>query len=215
MIEAVIFDIGGVLIRGADASRQRAWEQRLGLPEGGLADLVLGLDAEYGVSLGHISAAELWRRVGQRLNLAEAEWPSLQQAFWHGGYLDRDLLDFLRGLRPRFKTALLSNGWDDARAGVAARFGLVDVVDQMIISAEEGLAKPDPRFFHLALSRLSVPPAAVVYVDDVAENVAVAQALGKHAIQFMTTQQTITIVQAILHDPFRNTSSGPGASGPA
>ena len=214
MIEAVIFDIGGVLIRGGDASRQRAWEQRLGLAEGGLADLVLGLDAEYGVSLGHISAAELWRRVGRRLDLAEADVPILQQAFWHGGALDRELLDFLVGLRPRFKTALLSNGWDDARAGVAARFGLVDVVDQMIISAEEGLAKPDPRFFQLALTRLAVAPSAAVFVDDVADNVAVAQSLGINAIQFQTTQQTLTRVQEILHASLRNAAPGPGAGGP-
>ncbi len=215
MIRAVIFDIGGVLIRGGDGSRQWAWERRLGLAEGGLAELVLGLDAEHGVSLGRLSAAELWRRVGQRLGLAEAEAPSLEQAFWHGGYLDRELLDFLRGLRPQFKTALLSNGWDDARAGVAARFGLVDVVDEMMISAEEGLAKPDPRFFQLALTRLAVAPGAAVFVDDVAENVSVAESLGMHAVQFTTTQQTISLVQDIIHDPSRNAASGPRPGGPA
>lgn len=215
MMQAVIFDIGGVLIRSSDTSHQRVWEQRLGLAEGRLAELVLSLDAQHGVTLGRMSSAELWRRVGQRLGLAEVDLPALQQDFWHGGYLDRELLDFLHGLRPRFKTALLSNGWDDARAGVAARFGLMDVVDEMIISAEAGLAKPDPRFFQLALTRLAVAPSAAVLVDDVAENVAVAQSLGMNAIQFQNTQQTITMVQAIIHASLRNAPSGPRPSGPA
>ena len=40
IVHAVIFDIGGVLVRTEDWSGRRKWEERLGLPERGLSTIV-------------------------------------------------------------------------------------------------------------------------------------------------------------------------------
>lgn len=197
-VRAVIFDIGGVLLRKDDWSAQRAWEQRLGLPQGGLYRLVVSLDQNKQVSLGQITDDEVWTWVGRQLDLAAEDLAALRTDFWQGEQLDQQLADFLRGLRPRYQTAFLSNAWLSAREAVSGKFGLDSLVDVMFMSAEVGLAKPDPRFYQHALGQLGVQPTEAIFVDDVAANVAVADSLGMMGIQFIDTAQTIRDVRGAL-----------------
>jgi len=56
--------------------------------------------------------------------------------------------------------------------------------DAVVISCEIGLAKPDPRIFRLCLERLGLPAAAALFVDDRADNVEGAAAVGLQTLQF-------------------------------
>lgn len=76
-------------------------------------------------------------------------------------------------------TAVLSNSWGvDAYPQDLMRAYFDDVV----ISAQVGLRKPDPAIFRLAARRLDVPEAACVFVDDLDLNVAAARELGMTGI---------------------------------
>jgi putative hydrolase of the HAD superfamily len=68
----------------------------------------------------------------------------------------------------------------------------------MIISAEVGLAKPDPAIFRLALARLKVMAAAAIFVDDVPANLEAARAIGMRPILFNGTPRTIEAVNRAL-----------------
>ncbi|MGE0846019.1 MAG: HAD family hydrolase [Flavobacteriaceae bacterium] len=57
-------------------------------------------------------------------------------------------------------------------------------LDEVVVSGEEGLLKPDPEIFALLLERISRPAADCVFVDDLAANVDAAAALGFDAILF-------------------------------
>ena len=70
--------------------------------------------------------------------------------------------------------------------------------DEMIISAEVKLVKPDPRIFHLAVQRLQVLPQEALFVDDMAENVAAAHKEGLEAIQYEGLSQTLDQIKYIL-----------------
>jgi epoxide hydrolase-like predicted phosphatase len=70
--------------------------------------------------------------------------------------------------------------------------------EDMIFSAEGGLAKPDRRIYELALDRLHVLPAEAVFVDDVHENVEAAQAIGMAGVRFVSTEQTIADIEQYL-----------------
>jgi HAD superfamily hydrolase (TIGR01509 family) len=65
-----------------------------------------------------------------------------------------------------YRTGLLSNFWDSARQFWAEVYPFVENFDDIIISAEVGLMKPDPRVYHLAARRLGVVPAETLFVDD-------------------------------------------------
>ncbi len=200
-IEAVILDFGGVLVRLVDPHGQRKWEQKLGLAPGTLLQTVLDTPASTRAMVGEISEDEMWRQLGDHFGLDRAQTQQLRHEFWLGEELNHELLAFVRTLRPRVKTAILSNAWSNARRELTHTFKLDREVDLMVISAEEGIAKPDRRIYELTAERLGIAPARAVFIDDMLENVHGAAAAGMHAIHFQDTAQVIAQLQAYLGAP--------------
>jgi len=66
------------------------------------------------------------------------------------------------------------------------RFGWIREFEAVIVSGEEGVAKPDPRIFRIVVDRHGVDPARAVFIDDNPRNVAAAGAIGMTALPFST-----------------------------
>jgi putative hydrolase of the HAD superfamily len=80
------------------------------------------------------------------------------------------------------RLAVVSN-WDVSLHDVLERTGLRPLVDVVVISAELGVAKPDPAIFRAALDRLGAPADGAVHVGDSLEHdVAGARAAGLEAV---------------------------------
>jgi putative hydrolase of the HAD superfamily len=78
--------------------------------------------------------------------------------------------------------AVVSN-WDCSLSGVLAEVGLGGAVDAVVVSAEAGVSKPDPRIFELALERLRRNAAEALAVGDSLEtDVAGAEAARIRAV---------------------------------
>jgi putative hydrolase of the HAD superfamily len=164
-----------------------------------LDDLVFVSPTGREATVGKLSTLDHWRSVLASLGLEESRLVEVQTGFWGGDRLDTELVDLLRSLRGRYRTALLSNAWDDLRQILINRWGITDAFDEIIISAEVGLAKPDPAIYHLAAQRLGVEPQQAVFVDDMLRNVHAAREQGMHAIQFIDSQQTRLDLMALLN----------------
>lgn len=199
-IRAVIFDVGGVLIRARDTAKRAKWEQRLGLAKGDLPVLVFESEMSELATYGEATADDVWRDIADRFDLTDEEMARLKEEFWAADRLDQELVGFLRDLRPRYKTGILSNAWPQARRWLTEDYGLDGVVDVMVFSAEERLAKPDPRFYKIVTDRLGVRPDESVFVDDSEKNVRAARRLGMKAIRFRDTRQTIADVCEYLDE---------------
>ena len=184
MIKALIFDFGGVLVRTEDWSIRRQWETRLGLAERALDAAVFNSEVARRASRGEQTVAEVWADVARALQLDDAQLDECRRDFWAGDKLDVGLIALIQSLRPRYQTAILSNAWSDARDTFTRLFNLDQAFDQLIISAEEGITKPDPRVYRLAAERLGVEPSQAVFVDDFIENVEGARAVGMAAIHY-------------------------------
>jgi len=65
-----------------------------------------------------------------------------------------------------------------------AAFDFLALFEGIVVSGREGVAKPDPAVFHLLLSRYDLDPAGTVFVDDSPANVAAAAAAGLTALVF-------------------------------
>lgn len=182
-IRAVIFDIGGVLVRTEDLEPRRKWERRFNLPDWGLARLVFENPAAAQSTLGQAGPEAIWGLVAEQLALTPAELAELQTDFWRGDVFDQALLAYIRSLRPRYQTAIISNAWVGMRAMHQPHLN-AGTFDLIVYSAEEGLAKPDPAIYQRTLARLGAAPAEAVFVDDVPENVAAARALGMAGVHF-------------------------------
>lgn len=209
-IRAILFDFGGVLLRTEDHSPRRRWEERLGLPEMGLSRLVFGSPISIRAQRGEVPEEAVWQAVAATLGLGAEDLARLRADFWAGDRLDRELVAWMRGLRPRYKVGLLSNAWNTARRVFSQIYGLDEVADVMVISAEEGVMKPDGRIYRIALERLGVSPEEAILIDDMPENVEGARALGLQAIRFEDTAQTVAELRRWLDEAADRRGRGAG-----
>ncbi len=184
-IRAAIFDFGGVLVRTRSQHLRAAWEARLGLAPGAASAIVFNSDSGRAAQLGQITNAAHWQWVGEALGLQGEELARFRHDFFAEDVLDRALLAYIDRLAAAgLHIGLLSNAADNARAVFANQYGLLTHFHSVTISAEEGVMKPDPRIFQIALARAGSRPEEAVFVDDFAENVAAAQALGMIGVLF-------------------------------
>ena len=150
-------------------------------------------------TLGKITTQEHWELVRSHFGISPDELPGAIQQFWDGDRLDQSLLRYLRALRKHFKVALLSNAWDSMRGMLENELKIASAFDEIIISAEVGLAKPDYRIYQLTLSRLGVEAGEAVFVDDFVENVDGARWLGMRAIHFRSPDQARAELAGMLN----------------
>jgi epoxide hydrolase-like predicted phosphatase len=198
-IRAIIFDLGGVLLRTADFSPRDRLAMRLGMTRHELENFIFGGESGEKAQRGEISVRQHWEILREKLNCSPQDFQALVDEFFAQDELDQALIVYIRKLHRSYKTALLSNAWGDMRQVVAERWHFEDAFDIMIISAEVGMVKPDPRIFQLVLDELGVQPSQAVFVDDVLRNVEGAWAVGMHAIQFQTTQQVKDDLEGMLN----------------
>jgi len=136
--------------------------------------------------------------VQETLGLSDDEFPQVQLEFWGGDTMDEDLVNYLRDLRPRYKTALLSNAWDDLRQNIEDFWKITDAFDEIVISAEVGLVKPDPGIYQRAISDLGINPDEAVFVDDFLHNIEAARIEGLQVIHFKGPDQALKDLQRML-----------------
>ena len=198
-INAVFFDLGGVLLRTEDRAPRQQLASRLGMSYAQLAELIFNSESACLATLGEISAEAHWEQVRLSLGLAPPEFLAARRAFWDGDCLDMHLIQYIRTLRKSRKTALLSNAWDDLRSYIEDEWKFADAFDEMIISAEVRLAKPDGRIFQYAAARLGFEPGECVFMDDFIENVEGSRSVGMHAIHFTDSSSALEELEGLLN----------------
>ncbi len=195
VIRAVVFDLDGVLRHFDPVDHIEAVH---GIPNGGLhaaafAPEVLD-DAVCGrvtyeawiVAVGSLLAA----RHGEAARPAAAAFGALPDR------VDLDVLAIARALRPRYTTAILTNGTTRIE-GECARLGLTDELDHLFNSARVGYAKPDRRVFEHALAALAVKPDECVFTDDSEHKLSGARDLGMHTIHYTGAAALIDALRAL------------------
>jgi putative hydrolase of the HAD superfamily len=185
VIQAVVFDFGGVLVQVYRPEVFRDLEERMALAPGSLSEILWRSPDWRLAEIGAIGDDEYWRRTAHRLGLDAAEAVQrFQGELFSGVEANRRMVELVRRLRGRYRTGLLSNASDILPRLLAERYGLDGLFDVEVISALVGLAKPDPTIFSLLLARLGTEPDATVFVDDYEPNVEAAEALGIRGIHF-------------------------------
>lgn len=124
--------------------------------------------------------------------------------FDYGGVLSRMLVPqykvrrLAEAIRERgIGVAVLSNmnplgGWGIRTLGLYRGFAPV------ILSYQEGVRKPDPRIYQIAIKKLGVKPSEILFIDNLVENVRVAQAAGIQTLHADGTKRLIPTIKTIL-----------------
>ena len=152
---------------------------------------------------GSISEEDFEERFAERLGLDECE--DLIASMFRGMLPEPRMVEAVRSVHQSgTKTGLLSNSWSTSHYD---RDLLGELFDDVVISAEVHLHKPDPAIFELACKRLEVEPGGSIFVDDLRENVEAAQAVGMVGLLHREPAATIAKLEELLALPL------PGASG--
>lgn len=197
-IRAVFIDFGGVIVRTEEEGPRMRQAERLGMTSRDLEKIIFESESSQRASTGEIPEEIHWQAVADTLGVSRQESDKITAEFFSGDRADATLLNFLRSLRPERKVGLISNAWSGLRAFITSQ-RFEDVFDEMIISAEIGLMKPDPRIYRLALEKLGVQPEESVFLDDVLVNVEAARSLGMTGIHFTQPDKALDELKQLLN----------------
>ena len=198
MIEAVIWDFGGVLTSSPLEAFAR-FEASRGLP----ADIIRRTNAA-----NHLENA--WAKFER----AEVDLEAFDELFATEsktlgaevrgrdvlplllGDLRPEMVEALKRIKAKFKTGCITNNLPANTLGSEAGRLLyiaevMTLFDHVIQSATAGLRKPDPQIYRMMVEALGVDPGACVYLDDLGVNLKPARDMGMTTIKVLNGPQAI------------------------
>jgi putative hydrolase of the HAD superfamily len=196
-LRGLLIDFGGVLTTDVFASFAAFCEA-----EGLAPDHVRlafrndpsGRELLFDLELGTISEAEFEPRFAELLGLARHE--GLIDRLFGGMAPDVEMAEAVRAAKAAgVRTCLVSNSWG---AGRYDRTMFPDLFDAVVISAEEGMRKPDPAIYLLGAERVALPPSECVFVDDLPGNLKPARELGMATVHHRRASTTIAELEELL-----------------
>jgi putative hydrolase of the HAD superfamily len=150
---------------------------------------------------GELSEEEFSAEFGPLLGIPPDRHEGLVDRLFAGMEAEEPMLEALRrARRAGLKTGMISNSWGRGRYD-RSLFG--ELFDGVVISGEVGLHKPQPQIFELGAERVSLPPSACVFVDDLRENCEGAEAVGMVAVLHRDVDETLTRLEELLEVELR------------
>jgi putative hydrolase of the HAD superfamily len=203
MIEAVIWDFGGVLTTSPFEAFAR-FETERGLP----ADIIR-----------RTNAANHWENAWAKFERAEVGIEEFDQLFAAeslalgaevrgkdvlpllSGDLRPEMIEALRRVAASFKTGCITNNLPVNSIGSKGGRSLyvaevMALFNHIIESAKIGLRKPDRRIYTMMTEALNVDPKRCVYLDDLGVNLKPAREMGMTTIKVLNAPQAIAELEA-------------------
>jgi putative hydrolase of the HAD superfamily len=147
---------------------------------------------------GECTNAEFESALAAHLTLADGSpvnGTGLLARMFAGSAMDEDMLALFRALHARgVPTGLLSNSWGGSYPHEL--FG--DMFDAVVISAEIGMRKPEPRIFLHAAQLLGLEPAECIFVDDIQANIDAAEQIGFTGVLHDQAAATVQRIAGLL-----------------
>ncbi|MCD6400657.1 MAG: HAD family phosphatase [Anaerolineales bacterium] len=197
-IRAIIWDFGGVILRTTNPESRNQLASEFGMTRLELEYLVFASPLGKKAQLGEITPDDLWAGLLSNLGAPIEESKTIQKRFWGGDCLDHNLIEYIQSLKSSYKTALLSNAWKDLRHLLNNEWEISKIFDEIIVSAEVKVMKPDPQIYQITLERLNIDAHEAIFIDDFERNIKGAQRVGMHAVQFLNPEQIKTDLDKIL-----------------
>ncbi|MFV0402114.1 MAG: HAD-IA family hydrolase [Oscillospiraceae bacterium] len=179
MIEAVLFDVMGVILTEGDDV------QNLLIPYVG--SLLSDVDPAFirrryiAASLGNIDGAQFWREIG----FAEEQIPAVEATYLEACFrLNPEVLPCLESLSVSYRLALLSNDVSAWSAFLREHHGYGAFMERAFISGDLGMRKPDPAIYTHVLREMGLEANACLFIDDDPRRVEAARELGITGLLF-------------------------------
>ncbi len=191
MIQGIIFDCFGVLYGGSLSLLESL------APHDRRQDVS---DINSQKDYGFISYLEYLEQIGEIVSKTPEEVDEIIQ---RKHVRNDELIDFVSTLRKDYKVAMLSNIGDTVIEQLFSREELDRLFDVVVLSHNEGLAKPNPAIFSLTAERMGLTAGECVMIDDIESNCDGAEIAGMYSVQHITNEGTRRSLERML--PQKNT----------
>jgi 2-haloacid dehalogenase len=187
---AIVFDFGGVLF---DWNPRYLYRQFFPNDERALEDFLEEISfnewnrqQDIGRPFGEavIEKSRQFPHYAELIALFDARWEETL-----AGIIPQSVAILERLYNSGYPLYALSNWSVEKFRIVYQRYDFLHWFDEIVISGEAGLAKPDPELFHHFLKRIRREPSECLFIDDAATNIAVARDLGFQTILFQSPQK--------------------------
>jgi epoxide hydrolase-like predicted phosphatase len=197
-IKAIIFDIGGVLQLGPKTRFTRKDLHVSGVHEIIANKLKISLDqyfdaidSHYTKSLeGQISKKKLISILSFNLNYPKKKIENIYFKTYKKKYhKNKKLFKIAKQLKKQgYKIAILSDQWHLSQNALIPKSDQ-KIFDQIIISCEVGVRKPNISTYELLLNKLKVKPEETIFIDNQSWNLLPANKLKMNTILFMDNKK--------------------------
>jgi glucose-1-phosphatase len=183
-VEALLFDLGGVLVAFDFEHAIRHWSQFSALPLRELRDRFSSDEPYRQHERGEIPAAAYFESLRRNLELdaSDAQIAEGWNCIFEGEI--GETLDAVAQARKHLPCYVFSNtNAEHLRVWSAAYPRIASTFERVFASCEIGLRKPDAQAFSHVADAIGVAPASILFFDDMVENVVGAVAAGLQAVQ--------------------------------
>ena len=189
MIKAIIFDCFGVLTTDH-------WKEFCAkLPPGKIVEQAKAFNHDY--DAGQLSSDEFVERIykltGRRVEQIETKTEISDKNY--------KLLQYITTLKPQYKIGLLSNIASNWVRDTFLTPKEQKLFDDMTLSFEVGMTKPDHRIYRLACERLNVRPKETILIDDINHYCQAAKEVGLKTVVYEDFIKMKQELEKLLADP--------------
>ena len=143
---------------------------------------------------GELTEEEFAERFGPIVGVEETD--GLVDRLFAGMEPDEAMIEAVKRAKAGgIRTGLISNSWGHGRYD---RSAFPQLFDGVVISGEVGMHKPDAEIFELGAEKVGLPPDECVFVDDLRENCAGAEAVGMTCVLHRGADSTVPELERLL-----------------
>lgn len=110
---------------------------------------------------------------------------------------DEEVVKIIKRLKKNYKVFLFSNYIGELLRTLLEKQQIINLFDEIIISSEHKLKKPDPEFFKILIDKANVQNYEILFIDDRLENVKGAINSGIKAFQFIDAKMLLKDLKKI------------------
>ena len=196
-IKAIIWDVGQVLYITDDKDLYVTLANETGIPYEKIREVYFSEMNDL-IDVGKVTEDEFTAYALDALGISAEKYAEFIKIREDVLYLDEKVMERIEELRKTYKMGILSNFTPDLRRKIDDEWKISDKFDEIIISCEVKLVKPDAAIYKLALERLGIRADESVFVDDRTLNIEAAQKVGLHTVLYENREQGLQALDAIL-----------------
>ncbi len=194
-VKLIVFDMGHVFVDFSWDEVCKGFCARSNLTRDEFKQ-VLAYVGGLGYEAGRISTADFLKELNDKLktDISLDEF----KALWNNTFCENaEMAALLQALKANYPLYLLSNTNEIHYDFLQGSFNVARHFQELILSFQVGMSKPDQRIYHEVIRRSGLPAENHLFIDDLVPNIQAAQAVGMQAIQFVGIEDLKQRLQAL------------------